>query len=138
PTTLYLYCIRWSGSSLGSGSLLLPVPGGPDGVVLPKESLGVVHIGAGIDVLDPPLLPGFRPLACDEQHRGCLTTEHCLADGLPPVGLDLIGAALPGHMAGDLPADGQCVLLPGVLLSEDHQVRVFSGHLPQVPAAVKG
>ena len=41
-------------------------------------------------------------------------------------------------MAGHLPADVQGVLLPAVLLGEDHQVGVLPGHLPQVPPPVQG
>ena len=107
-------------------------------VVLLKKGLDIVHVRGGVDILGAPLLAGLRPLAGDEEDGGLPAAQHRLADGLPPVGLDGVVAALGLHIGGDLPADGEGVLLPGVLLRQHHQVGAAAGDLPQVPPAVQG
>ena len=107
-------------------------------VVLLKKGLDIVHVRGGVDILGAPLLAGLCPFAGDEEDGGLPAAQHRLADGLPPVGLDGVVAALGLHIGGDFPADGEGVLLPGVLLCQHHQVGAATGDLPQVPPAVQG
>ena len=107
-------------------------------IVLPQESLDIIHVRGGVHILIPPLLAGLRPLSSDEQDGGDMTAQDSLADSLPPVGLNGPLAVLSGHIGGDLPADVQGVLLSAVLLGEDHQIGVFARNLPQVLPPVQG
>ena len=79
-----------------------------------------------------------RPFPVRQEDRGARTVQHRPADGLPPVEDDLGGTALLLHVGGDLPADGQGVLLAAVLLGEVDPVAPLPGGLPQVVAAVEG
>ena len=55
-------------------------------VVLVEGLLGIVYVRGAVDILDAPLLPGLRPLAGEEDHRGLVAAHHRLAGGPPRSG----------------------------------------------------